>query len=105
MIDEFCAVPSCASRGPTASIAVLVALARWLLHPSLGAVFSVPEHLDETISANWRYKGAPDAVLNFGRRSRTCVALVMSAVAPGYLAGDAVRLAADLCAVMSQTEG
>jgi hypothetical protein len=102
MIDEFCAAPSCASRGPTASITVLAALARWLLHPSLGAVFSVPEHLGETINASWRYKGAGDAVLNFGRRSRTCVALVMSAVAPGYLAGDAVRLAADLCAVMSR---
>jgi len=101
IIDAVCAVPSAARNAAPASIPVLAALARWLLHPSVDVrLTGVPGHLHELICANWRTRGAADAMFCIGRRPRTCVALVMSALAPGYLTGDAARLAADIRAVI-----
>jgi hypothetical protein len=97
VIDDFFAVPARAGCRGAASGSVLAALARWLLHGSVDVRFvGVPEHLHEFINVGWRGLGGLDARLHLGRRARSCVALVMSVVAPGYLAGDAERLAADL---------
>lgn len=102
-MDELCAVPSRTVGPPSASLSVLAALARWLMHPSVSAQFRcVPAHVRELCVSNWRWQGNRDRMLHIGRRSRTCVALVMSTVAPGYLTGDAERLAADLRAAIPE---